>query len=265
MKLESICPTCGCTRLTSSHNKPRPRCRRCTYSFRDQTGVKNPFFGKQHSDASKAAIGQYQRSDAQKEQARTSLLIQGNTRAPYEVWVQKYGQQVADAKMVILASKKSVNATGSNNPMYGKPAPINSGGGWSGWYQGHYFRSILELSYLKQLLDNRIQFANGECARYAIAYQLGSVDRTYFCDFVLTDLGQFVEIKPQKLVATDVNAAKFAAARNKHGNSFIVLTEADVHVLDKEELAAMYQSLDLKWTSKWEKRYHANFGLRVAG
>jgi hypothetical protein len=235
------------------------------YSFRDQSGAKNPFFGKKHSDESKLTIGQYQRSDAQKEQARTSLLTQGNTRSSYEIWVEKYGTEVADSKMVTLTAKKSANAMGCKNPMYGKPAPINSGGGWSGWYQGHYFRSILELSYLKHLLDNHIQFASGECARYAIPYQLNKVDRTYFCDFVLTDVNQFVEIKPQKLVAIDINVAKFAAAKNKHGNNFRVLTEIDVHVLDKEELFDMYKSLDLKWTQKWETKYHANFDLRVAG
>ena len=229
------------------------------YSFRDQSGAKNPFFGKQHSPVSKATIGKYQRSDAQKEQARTSLLTQGNTRAPYEVWVQKYGRQVADAKMAILVAKHSINATGCKNPMYGKPAPINSGGGWSGWYQGHYFRSILELSYLKQLLDHRVQFSTGECAKYAIAYKLGEVDRNYFCDFVLIDTNQFVEIKPQKLVATDVNAAKFAAAKNKHGNSFKVLTEKDVQVLNKKEITDMYNSLDLKWTAKWTAKWETQW------
>jgi len=235
------------------------------YSFRDQSGAKNPFFGKHHSDASKADIGKYAKSEAQKEQARNSLRIQGNRRAPYEIWIEKYGREIADAKQAELSAKHSANSTGNKNRMYGKPAPIGSGGGWSGWYKEHYFRSLLELAYLKKLLDGDVKFANGECAKYAIPYQSDGVDRSYFCDFVLVDSGQFVEIKPQRLTTTHANVVKFAAARSKHGDNFRILSEEDVGVLSTEAIATLYKSPDLKWTSKWEKRYHENFGMRVAG
>jgi hypothetical protein len=36
--------------------------------------------------------------------------------------------------------------------MYGKPSPQGSGNGWSGWYKGKYFRSIMELSFIVEYL-----------------------------------------------------------------------------------------------------------------
>lgn len=264
MKIESICPTCGSVRLTSAHNKPRPRCRKCVYQFRDQSGQKNPFYGKKHSDLSKLKIGKYERTEAQKEQARNSLLVQGNTKAPYEIWVQKYGQEEADKRMDQYRETISACTSGEKNPMYGKPSPIGSGGGWSGWYRGHYFRSILELSYLKHLIDSNIQFENGEVAKHAIQYLFNGVVGNYFCDFVLTDAQCFVEVKPKKLLLNDKNVAKFLSAKNKHGEKFVVITEDDIHVLKDETIDALYQAGEIKWIAKWEKKYHAYFDMRAS-
>lgn len=264
MKIESICPTCGSVRLTSANNKPRPRCRKCVYQFRDQSGQKNPFYGKKHSDLSKLKIGKYERTKAQKEQARNSLLIQGNTKAPYEVWVKKYGQEQADKRMDQYRATISACTSGEKNPMYGKPSPIGSGGGWSGWYHGHYFRSILELSYLKHLIENNIQFENGELAKHAIQYLFNGVVGNYFCDFVLTDAQCFVEVKPKKLLLIDRNVAKFSSAKNKHGEKFVVITEDNIHVLKNETIDALYQTGEIKWIAKWEKKYHAYFDMRAS-
>jgi len=264
VKIESICPTCGGLRLTSVNNKPRPRCRKCFYQFRDQSGEKNPFYGKEHSNLSKSKIGKYERTEVQKEQARNSLLVQGNTKAPYEIWVKKYGQEQADKRMDQYRATISTCTSGEKNPMYGKPAPIGSGGGWSGWYQGHYFRSILELSYLKHLIDNNIKFENGEVKKHAIQYQFNGAVSNYFCDFVLTDAQCFVEVKPKKLLLIDRNVAKFLSAKNKHGEKFVVITEDDIHVLDTKTIDALYQAGEIKWIEKWEKKYEAYFDLRTS-
>ena len=263
-KVQSLCPTCGAIRFTSKKNKPRPTCRKCMYKLRDQSGEKNPFYGKQHSESAKSKIGKYVKTEAHKEQARQSLKVQGNTKAPYEIWLKKYGQNGADKRMAEYKATMSQKTAGKNNPMYGKPSPVGSGNGWSGWYKEHYFRSILELSVLKKLLDDQVAFENGELDKHAIQYKFEGVERTYFCDFCLTDSAKFLEVKPKKLVSTDCNVAKFAAAKAKHGAKFSVLTEDDIDVINTDVIDRLYASGDLKWTAKWEERYHAYSDLRTA-
>jgi len=51
--------------------------------------------------------------------------------------------------------------------MYGKPAPIGSGNGWSGWYKGWYFRSLLELSFMINVIERfKMSWQNAETKKH---------------------------------------------------------------------------------------------------
>jgi len=150
--------------------------------------------------------------------------------------------------------KLSQNNRGNGNPMYGKPSPKKSGNGWSGYYEGHYFRSLLELSYLKYLLDNNINFENGEKKEYIIEYKLNKINRTYHPDFYLIDTNELIELKPRKLVNSYINKFKFKSAYKKFGNKFKILTQEDIKILSIEEIKELIKNKKINFDkSKIEK------------
>jgi hypothetical protein len=109
---------------------------------------------------------------------------------------------------------------GSKNPMYGKPSPEGSGNGWSGWYRGYYFRSLLELSYLKYLIDNNIVFETAENKKYQVKYydSYKQQEANYYPDFYLINSKEIVEIKPKNLLNTQKNIDKYKAAKKNIKN-----------------------------------------------
>lgn len=147
-----------------------------------------------------------------------------------------YEEIFGDKKADEIKKKLSDNNTGKNNPMYGKPSPKKSGNGWSGYYEGYYFRSLLELSYLKYLLDNKVKFESGEKKKYLIEYKLNGINRTYHPDFYLIDTNEIIELKPKKIINSFLNTLKFKAAKNTLGNKFKILTQDDIKVLDISEI-----------------------------
>lgn len=176
-------------------------------------------------------------------------------RSFYDVWLQKYGKEIADQKLKDFKSNCSKNTKGKNNPMYGKPSPKRSGNGYSGYYKGHYFRSILELSYLKYLLDSNIKFESCENKKYRIEYQLDNKQQTYFPDFCLLDTEEIIEIKPQNLLNNRINKIKFEAAKNKYGNKFKVLTENDFNKLEVQETYELYINKEIIFDKNYEQKF----------
>ena len=130
----------------------------------------------------------------------------------YEYWVIKYGKEIADKKMKDYSEKRSKIHSGKNNPMYGKPSPNGSGQGWKGWYKGHYFRSLREVSFTLYLDANNIPWTTGEAHKFDITYKnYDGTDRTYRPDFFVNN-EKLVEIKPKRLQKTPNIMAKTAAA-----------------------------------------------------
>lgn len=115
----------------------------------------------------------------------------------YEVWEAKYGKEEADKKLSELKKKLSISSSGKNNGMYGKPSPMKSGNGWKGWLDDVYFRSLLELSFLHNLIENKISYINGEKSEYCIDYLINKEKRTYYPDYIVGN--KMYEIKPEKL------------------------------------------------------------------
>lgn len=173
----------------------------------------------------------------------------------YDIWVEKYGKEIAAEKEKEKSHKTSINTTGKKNHMYGKPSPKKSGNGWSGYYKNHYFRSILELKYLVYLLDNDIKFESGEKQQYKIEYEIDGKKRNYFPDFYLIDTQEIIEIKPKSLINSKMNKAKIEAGYNKHGNKFIIKTNEDIIDVNLDKLWNMYQNKEIIWDKNYDTKF----------
>jgi len=193
-------------------------------------GKNNGMFGKHQNELTKEKIGNRTRG-------KTLEEIYGSKKA------------------IEIKQKISNSTSAENNSMYGKPSPMGSGNGWSGWYNGYFFRSLLELAYLKFLIDNKIYFDNGEQKKYSIQYEYDGIIRNYFCDYYLIDENLFVEIKPKKLISTKQNLAKFDAAIQKHGLNFKILTEYDFPQITSIEIISMYECGNLIFIERYNEKF----------
>ena len=215
-------------------------------SFEDRFGIERSNEIKQR--LSDAFIGEKNPMFGQTFQ--THGLFKESQRRKGKNLIEIYGDEKAET----IREKYSIAASGQNNPMYGRPSPIGSGNGWSGWFNGIYFRSILELSYLVYLINSKIPFENGEMSKYKIDYKLNDIEKTYYCDFVLND-GTFIEIKPKSLLNTIVNKVKFSAAKEKHKEKFIVLTEDDFEKLSFDTIKYYYDINSIKFIERYDKKF----------
>lgn len=106
-----------------------------------------------------------------------------------------------------------------------------------GWYKEkqYTFRSSYELSVLVQLLDDEREV---EVEPFYIWYEYKGNQRRYFPD-LLIDGNLVVEIKPEKLVDTEINLLKRLALEEWcKENNFIteIWTERNIKILLKEEI-----------------------------
>lgn len=153
-------------------------------------------------------------------------------------------------KSASISKKLSDSRIGEKNPMFGRPSPIGSGNGWSGWLNGKYFRSILELSFM---VENPL-------AKSAEKIKIPYVDinghkRNYFPDFYLN--GMIIEIKPKKLLNAENNLRKFNAARILFGDKFQILTEEDTIQLSFKDLQTLVDNGAVKFIDRYKIKYEA--------
>ncbi|MCD6436496.1 MAG: hypothetical protein J7L15_08995, partial [Clostridiales bacterium] len=165
-------------------------------------GKGNPFYGRKHSEATKDKIRKVDKSYTQtkkfrKKSARHGIRNGMYGKTFYDVWLEKYGKIEADKKMEQLKKKRSLNASGKNNSMYGKPSPQGSGNGWSGWYKGWFFRSLKELSYvIKEIESKNKKWRTAETKDLIIKYiDYKNDERTYRADFLVEEK-YLIEVKP---------------------------------------------------------------------
>lgn len=226
-------------------------------------GKNNPFYGKKHSEeAIKKMIENrdysYTQTDEFRAKQRIANLGKNNSmygKSIYDVWVEKYGKEEADKKQKELNKKRSKNAKGKNNPMYGKPTPQGSGNGWSGWYKGWYFRSLKELSYMIKVIEkNNYKWESAECDKLSIKYiDYDGSERTYRADFLVEDK-ILVEIKPKKLMETRINKLKKEAALEFCDNHGLEYSMVDVRTLSMEDITKLYQNKEIKFIKKYDMK-----------
>jgi hypothetical protein len=226
-----------------------------------KTGDENPFYGKHHTEETKENLrterlgksihteeSKQKISDYQKENAP----MRG--KSVYSVWIEKYGIEEADKRLEILKQKHSINSAGSNNPMFGKPSPNGSGNGYSGWFNGIFFRSLRELMFLIYAKRFNMVLENLEQKKYGILYKDHNEQlRTYFSDYLVNGK-YFVEIKPKRLWNTPNNKAKFNVASSfcEDNNLVFKLIDPPINskLIDQE-----YENGNIKFTDRYLKKY----------
>jgi len=250
-----ICSSCNMIEIQS---RPEVKKKLINYRKEKYKGNGNPFFGKHHSKETIEKIKSQDYSHTQTKEFREKSARKGKQngmwgRSFYDVWLQKYGKEEADKKLLLHKEKQSKNSSGSRNPMYGKLSPIGSGNGWSGWYKGWYFRSIKELSYMIYVIEkNNYKWSNGE--KISIKYiNFDGKERTYRPDFVIENK-YLIEVKPKKMMDTPQNRIKKVAAIEFCEKNGLEYRMVDVKNLDIKETISLYKSGKITFVNKYKNR-----------
>lgn len=243
-------------------------CRKCAASGQNNgmygmCGVKNPFFGKKHTNEVINKIKSIDRSytktsEFKQKQSKNNSGVRNpmHGKSFYDVWVEKYGIDIANDKMINYKKKQSFNNTGVKNKMYGKPAPNGAGNGWSGWYNGWFFRSLRELTYMIKIIERfNLDWKTAETNNYKITYvDYDGLTKNYFPDFIVSNK-YLVESKPKKLWNSNKVLRKKSAAiefAKKHNLKYKIV---DVGRLTDVEIKNLYDTGKIKFIDRYEKLY----------
>lgn len=218
-------------------------------------GEGNPFYGKTHSEET---INYYKRIHKGKRYSKRTEFKKGQViedkKSVYYYWKIKYGKEEADKRSKEWRNKLSIANSGSNNPMYGKPSPIGSGNGWSGWYKSWYFRSLLELSYMIYVIERfKIPWEKAESKNYKIEYEFNGVKKNYYADFIL-DNKYLIECKPKRLWKSEINKSKFSYAKKYCENNGLIFKVIDCYKIQLNELIELYLNGDISFVTKYEEK-----------
>lgn len=286
------CPSCGveleytCKKNRNTAEKKKKKCRSCIikeivkrperilkYKQRGKelkikySGNGNPFYGKKHSEGARKKMSEsqqkldkknnpiYQNKKFKEKCARHGKQNGMYGQSVYDVWVKKYGKDEANKKANIRNKKRSIDASGKNNPMYGKPSPKGAGNGWSGWYKKWYFRSLRELSYMISVIEKKgHKWESAENKKFYIKYtNYDGHERTYRPDFLLNDK-ILIEVKPKKLMETPNNIRKKEAAVNFCKKNNLEYRMVDVKILDINKIIELFLDGEVKFIKKYEDR-----------
>ncbi len=268
-----FCPQCGDkqTYITKGNLnnaiKLNRICAKCRAKNKGLTmmGEANSFFGNSHSDEIKSKIAKTQSDYISKHGHYNKGKINNHGsnnpmfgRSVYSIWLEKYGKEEADKRLSNQKAKTSKATKGENNPMYGKPSPQGSGNGWSGWYKGKFFRSLLELSFIINKLEKyNIKWESAESARFKVSYtnSEGTI-RNYFPDFHLIELNILVEIKPKNLWYEKDVVLKRESAMNQFEKNYLYIT-TDAPQLSFMELNTIFKTGEINFTSKYKAKFEA--------
>lgn len=242
-------------------------CRSCC-----NKGENNPFYNKKHTSESIEKIKLNNKLNIKKYKSeefrdKISKITSGENNPMYgknfyDIWVSKYGKDIADQKMVEYKNKHSERSTGDKNNMYGRPSPNGSGNGWSGWYKGRFFKSLKELSCMKMFDDNNINFKSAECERFKIEYiDWDNKKRNYYPDFFIPSENKIVECKPKHLINS-----KNVECKRKYAEIFCKRNGYTYEIIDPIkltdiEIRELYDSGELKFIDRYEEKYRVMYCL----
>ncbi len=273
-KFFRICPICkneiGYTLKfdRDKSEKLNKRCKSCA-----KKGELNSFFKKNHTEETKNKIKNSfktskKRIEFVKEQKTTkykeliSKKLSGKKNPAYkrgklkDLWFKKYGLEIANQKDLEWKKKLSQQSSGINNNMYGKPSPIGSGNGWSGWYNNWFFRSLLELSFMIKVIERfKFQWESGEQKKYKITYlDFKGKNKNYFPDFILNNK-YMVECKPKNLQNSLVVQFKAKAALEFCFNNNMKYKLISPYKLNDNEIIDLYNTGKIKFLEKYEVKF----------
>lgn len=256
------CPDCNKVLYYSSkyHLKNSLKKNSCCLSCRS-LGSKNPFFGKKHSKevSEKIKISKkkrgYDHCRTPKFREEVSKRNKDNWMSKmsfYEKWIELHGIEIADIKMIELKKKHSLNSSGSKNSMYGKQTPKKAGNGWSGWYNGYFFRSLRELGYIYYELELKmIDWKSAENIRIPYVNYDGK-DRTYSPDFLVGN--KLIEIKPEKLIDSPLIKLKTEAALKYCKENSLEFEILDYQIIDIKDLDKLIDNGKVILTEKTKEK-----------
>lgn len=279
-----ICPNCNKSIIHKSkrsmRNSQREKrlCRTCASKKRisefgmsdafirftkkgSNVGEANPFFGKTHTEETKIKIKNRDKSffNSQKYKDKVSKNNTGKKnpmfgKTYYEIWVQKFGKDKADALQKDKNEKTSKQVSGSGNPMYGKPSPNGSGNGWSGWYKGWFFRSLRELAYIIEVAEcSDVVWKSAESIKIPYISWKGE-KRTYSPDFLING-NKLVEVKPYKLKSSLTVRLKQKAAEDFCKKLDWTYEIIDPPKLGNDKIKLLYEEKQIKFTKRYEIKY----------
>jgi hypothetical protein len=107
-----------------------------------------------------------------------------------------------------------------------------------GWYNGLYFRSSLELSFL--FLNKEISFISCEKNKYKIIYEKDGKQKVYYPDY--TDGDIIYEIKPNNLLEYKDNNLKINKGLELYGDKYKVITENETPYLEKNKILELIET-----------------------
>ena len=259
------CPSCGCEQrysLKSNRDKAErenKKCTLCTATIRANkySGTGNPFYGKTHTSTFKEQLSldrKGRRMSPITEFTKGCRSANSNIKPIFECWVKKYGLTEATLRHQQFKVKQREAHSGEKNRMYGKPSPIGSGNGWSGWYKGWYFRSLKELSFMVKVIERfGFKWETVENKLLAIPYIADGVRRNYYADFLLN--GKYlVEIKPKKLwKSRSVLLKKVAATKHAElkGWKYKII---DIDLLSRNQIKIMWENGIISFTRRYEEK-----------
>jgi len=240
----------------------------------NKKGVKNSnykgkiWLGRKHKESTKEKISKtrIERKDiivTKEFKEKMSIVTSGKNnpmygKSVYSTWLEKFGKNIADKKLSEFKNKLSIANKGKNNPMFGKPSPLGSGNGWSGWYNGFYFRSLHELNFLYYEKRFNISLINGEIKKYKIPYiNLDNEKKNYFSDYIIE--GKYIiEIKPKKLWSTPINKLKFIAGKRWAKDNLLKFKIIDCGPIDSNIFDILYNNGEVKLIKRYELKYLEN-------
>jgi len=274
------CPECNSVITYSSKytrkyaEKRNSKCKECVAKsicgknnpMYNMTGSLNPFYGKSHTDKTKKIIKENRlknshiyKSKEFREKMSEVTIGENNPmygKSFYDCWLEKYGKDVADQKMIEFKSKISKANSGKNNPMYGVSPSNSAGSGWSGWYKKWYFRSLRELSYMINVIERfNLSWKSGELKEYKIPYILENTERTYKPDFIINHK-YMIEIKPKQLHNTKEVLVKKKAAEKFCSNNGLIYKLRDVKTIGKDELIELESIGLVKLNSNYKQKLY---------
>lgn len=230
---------------------------------RDYSGENNPFYGKTHSQETIDKISIFNSeirvlSEDFINQARINLAKVSNNRPLYDIWLEKYGKEIADQKLENFKKKQSENNKGEKNKMFGKPSPQGSGNGWSGWYKNWYFRSLRELSFMINVIETQNLIWETPNNNFKIPYyDYAGNDRTYIPDFIIGN--RIIEIKPKKLHNSPKVLAKKIAAEKFAISLGMTYELIDPPILNEKEIKNLYINGHIKFLDRYEVKFRERF------
>lgn len=164
----------------------------------------------------KAKVGEASKRHWQNPEYRENLTKQRQEQAPKqrEIGLKLWRSPEYRSKQLPYVKRRKFDAGIHNSPKAGTVV----------------YRSSYELLAFN-LLDNDSNVLNYEVETVAIPYNFKGITRTYIIDLKVYHVGGqvlVIEIKPENQMNTPMNLAKFEAAREVFGDSFIVWTEKDL-------------------------------------